>query len=115
MERGGIYYAPQKGVWTLIAPDGRTWLAESPLRLVSLEQRQRVPAEVALQRIHHEADKWCEGIIELKRDGDDLVVSVERGGKYVEVIRTYEPDKGPIGHAAHPSGIDSALEKAGLL
>jgi hypothetical protein len=108
-------YAAQEGTWTLTAPDGRKWQADSPLRVVSLEQRQRVPAEVALHRIFKEADRWCEGIIELKRDGDYLVVSVERKGTYVEVIRTSEPDRAPIGHAVHPAGIDVALEKAGLL
>jgi hypothetical protein len=39
------------GTWTLTAPDGRTWQAETPMQCVSLEQRERVPAEVALSRI----------------------------------------------------------------
>lgn len=42
---------PQQGTWTLTAPDGRTWQADSPLRACSLEQRERVPAEVALARV----------------------------------------------------------------
>ncbi len=42
---------PQQGTWTLTAPDGRTWQASSPLQCCGLESRERVPAEVALQRI----------------------------------------------------------------
>lgn len=42
---------PQEGTWTLTAPDGRTWQADSPLRCVSVEQRERVPADVALARV----------------------------------------------------------------
>lgn len=42
---------PQPGEWSLIAPDGRMWTADSPLRCVSLEQRERVPADVAMARI----------------------------------------------------------------
>lgn len=45
---------PQVGTWTLTAPDGRTWQAESPLKCCSLEQRERVPASVALARIYRE-------------------------------------------------------------
>jgi hypothetical protein len=42
---------PQAGTWTLTAPDGRTWTGSTPLQACSAEQRVRVPAEVALQRI----------------------------------------------------------------
>jgi len=42
---------PQEGTWTLIAPDGRKWQDTSPIRVVRKEQRERVPAEVGLQRI----------------------------------------------------------------
>lgn len=42
---------PMPGTWTLTAPDGRQWQADSPLRAVSLEQRERIPAEVALARV----------------------------------------------------------------
>lgn len=42
---------PMAGTWTLTAPDGRTWQADSPLRVVALEQRERVPADVAVARI----------------------------------------------------------------
>ena len=42
---------PQFGTWTLTAPDGRTWKADSPLRCVSIEMRERVPAHVAMARI----------------------------------------------------------------
>lgn len=43
--------SPQQGIWTLTAPDGRTWQADSPLKAVSAEQRERVPAKVAVDRI----------------------------------------------------------------
>ena len=42
---------PQAGTWTLTAPDGRTWEASSPLHCCGAEQRERVPADVALARI----------------------------------------------------------------
>jgi len=42
---------PMPGIWTLTAPDGRTWQAESPLRCCGAESRERIPAEVALGRI----------------------------------------------------------------
>jgi hypothetical protein len=45
---------PQEGTWTLTAPDGRTWQAESPIRCAQAEQRERVPAHVALGRIARE-------------------------------------------------------------
>lgn len=47
----------QDGTWTLTAPDGRTWQADSPSRACSLEQRERVPAFVALKRILDAADE----------------------------------------------------------
>lgn len=42
---------PQAGTWTLEAPDGRTWQADSPLRCCGAELQERVPAHVALARI----------------------------------------------------------------
>lgn len=42
---------PQAGTWILFAPDGRKWEADSPLKVVGLEQRERVPPEVAVDRI----------------------------------------------------------------
>ena len=42
---------PQVGLWTLIAPNGRMYQADSPLRCCGLEQRERVPADVAMARI----------------------------------------------------------------
>jgi hypothetical protein len=44
----------QAGTWTLTAPDGRTWQADSPLKCVSAELRERVPADIALARIERE-------------------------------------------------------------
>ena len=45
-------YPPQKGTWTLIAPDGRKWEADSPLAVVGVEQRERIPPSLALERIY---------------------------------------------------------------
>lgn len=45
---------PQAGTWTLTAPDGRTWQADSPLKCCGLEQRERVPASVAMARLAEE-------------------------------------------------------------
>lgn len=39
------------GTWTLTAPDGRTWQADTPLRCAAAEQRERVPADVAMARV----------------------------------------------------------------
>ncbi len=41
----------QKGTWTLIAPDGRKWQDESPLKVAAKEMRERVPERVGVQRI----------------------------------------------------------------
>ncbi len=48
---------PQGGMWTLTAPDGRTYQADSPLRCCGLEQRERVPADVAMARIFRAASE----------------------------------------------------------
>lgn len=47
----------QQGEWILTAPDGRTWKAHSPLAVCGLEQRERVPPNVALARIIRELDR----------------------------------------------------------
>lgn len=49
-------YPPQKGIWTLIAPDGRKWQGSSGLEVAGLEQRERIPASVALERIYRALD-----------------------------------------------------------
>jgi hypothetical protein len=46
----------QEGMWTLTAPDGRMWQADSPLKACSAEQRGRIPPEVALKRIFDALD-----------------------------------------------------------
>lgn len=42
---------PQKGIWKLTAPDGRNWQAESPIQCVLAEQKERVPAKIAMKRV----------------------------------------------------------------
>lgn len=46
---------PMLGVWTLTAPDGRTWTGNSPLHCCGQEVHERVPANVRLARILREA------------------------------------------------------------
>lgn len=47
----------QSGTWTLVAPDGRQWKGESPLKVTGAEMRERVPAEVGLARILREVSR----------------------------------------------------------
>ena len=42
---------PMQGVWRLTAPDGRYWDGMTPLAACRAEQAERVPAQVAVQRI----------------------------------------------------------------
>lgn len=74
---------PQQGTWTLTAPDGRTWQAESPLRVVAMESRERVPATVALQRIFDAASEdhdWLP-IDAAPKDGTRVILAW--GGKSI--------------------------------
>lgn len=43
--------APMQGPWTLKRPDGKFYVADSPIACVRAEQAERVPALVAVQRI----------------------------------------------------------------
>lgn len=49
------------GTWTLTAPDGRQWQAESPLKCCALEMHERVPAHVRAARIVRELFSDREG------------------------------------------------------
>jgi hypothetical protein len=42
----------QTGTWTLTAPDGRQWVGASPLKAAAVELRERVPINVAIERIN---------------------------------------------------------------
>lgn len=42
---------PMVGEWTLTAPDGRTWKAQSPIHCVQAESNSRIPPDIALARI----------------------------------------------------------------
>jgi hypothetical protein len=42
---------PMQGPWTLKRPDGKCYVADSPIACVRAEQAERVPASVAVQRI----------------------------------------------------------------
>ena len=42
---------PMTGEWTLTAPDGRTFAADSPIRCMHAEMNERIPPLLALARI----------------------------------------------------------------
>lgn len=42
---------PEAGEWMLVSPSGHVYVGENPIRCVSAESKQRIPAEVALARI----------------------------------------------------------------
>ena len=44
-------YEPQKGIWTLTAPDGTEYKGKTPLKAVGQEQDKRVPAGLAIKRL----------------------------------------------------------------
>ena len=50
-------YKPQEGTWTLIAPDGRRWRAESGWLAAAKEQNERIPADIRLARLLEPLDK----------------------------------------------------------
>jgi hypothetical protein len=82
---------PQAGEWTLTAPDGRTWKAESPLKCCGLEQRERVPANVALARIVEEMERFdAEEVAKVARCKHG--VAIDPTGNYVCVKCFREPD-----------------------
>lgn len=61
---------PQKGLWTLIAPDGKKWEAHSPIAVVSLEQRERVPVDIGAKRVLSavfKEDVGCSNIRKLRK------------------------------------------------
>jgi hypothetical protein len=42
---------PMPGIWQLRRPDGRYYMGESPIACLRMEQAERVPAQVAVQRV----------------------------------------------------------------
>ena len=105
-------YPPQAGTWTLTAPDGRKWEGKTPLDVVRQENAERVPATVRLQRLHQGIHEWLEQGIRLRNEGDYIIVEVEHDKRFIEVIRDYHPDKGPICHIVEIGGINAAILKA---
>ena len=76
---------PMEGTWTLTAPNGRAWQADSPLRCMSAEMATRVPATVALARVLAaiDAPDVAERHVQLAEfygvtNADDLVDRMER-------------------------------------
>lgn len=86
---------PMQGTWTLTAPDGRQWQADSPLLVVSKEQRERIPADVALIRIMGAVNEpdFAERHVQLGNfyaatDVDDLVDKMEAHIKRLQEKQT---------------------------
>lgn len=76
---------PMPGVWRLVAPDGCEWEADSPIRCVRTEQRERVPAGVALARVLAFANEpdFAERHLQLAtfytaKNTDDLIDKMEQ-------------------------------------
>ncbi len=42
---------PMEGTWVLVAPNGREYTGLSPMQALRAEQAERVPSELALERI----------------------------------------------------------------
>jgi carbamate kinase len=75
---------PMQGTWTLTAPDGVNWCAESPIACLNAEQSERVPASVALARLLVAASEpdFAERHVRLGKfyaatDTDDLIDKME--------------------------------------
>ena len=62
---------PMQGPWTLKRPDGKCYVAESPIACLRFELTERVPAQVALARIWAAADDDPDGAL-LRRALDAL-------------------------------------------
>ena len=75
--------SPQQGIWTLTAPDGRTWQADSPLKAVSAEQRERVPAKVAVDRIFAACEEAQPAVLAVPGWDYDTLYWLIRGTGYV--------------------------------
>lgn len=116
---------PMAGVWVLTAPDGQTWTADSPMRVVTKEVNSRVPPQVALARIRRSltdeegpahlcpepADGLefdARGVLGPKRDahrgGDSYEASMLRN-----LLARIHRDGG---HYLEQHGLDKALEDA---
>lgn len=74
-----------QGMWELTAPDGVRWIADSPMHCVSMEQRTRVPDDVALARVMAAASEpdFADRHVQLGKfysatDTDDLIDKMER-------------------------------------
>lgn len=50
-------YRPIEGTWELRSPDGTSWHESSPIACLRAEQRDRIPAQVALARIYESLDE----------------------------------------------------------
>ena len=74
---------PMPGTWTLTAPNGRTWQAESPLHCCGAEQRERVPREVAMKRVLDLADEPTD---EEKRLAEECAKSERRALAFGDIL-----------------------------
>ena len=75
---------PMQGEWTLVRPDGKRYKADGPLKCVSVEMQERVPADVALARVMAAASEpdFAERHLQLAwfynaKNTDDLIDKME--------------------------------------
>lgn len=78
---------PAVGLWALVAPDGKTWMADNPLACLRKEIEARVPPNVALARIQLAVADVASG-----EDGDGSVRDalselVDKTGELIEHLR----------------------------
>lgn len=111
----------EAGEWRLIGPSGKTWLADSPLKCVGLEQRERIPASVALKRIFSicdEPDEVLDALVGLEvlylRDGEGWNECFERVGELFHRDTGYlrpGKDYGALSNFDDEQGRSAAWEK----
>jgi len=77
---------PMAGQWTLTAPDGRSWKADSPIRCMHAEMNERIPPLLALARIRRalldegkERKSAAWPIKGVRVEGDKVIVAVTGG------------------------------------
>lgn len=81
---------PMAGTWTLTAPDGRTYKAESPLACCGAEQRDRIPPRVILDRMFAAAES--EDVALSRHIAERAVLALEQGIDLPAVARWVAAD-----------------------
>lgn len=107
----------QEGTWTLTAPDGRTWTADSPLKVAAKELRSRRTPEECLENILNGLDGEAAEDAAMIRDAHRyrFLRDNHKGGNRVPHISQY-PYCGAIDDVEYPYftkvGLDAAVDAA---